>query len=83
MLAVNGLHFVCWINRRVLQTLKLSIVKIIGWRRVGSIWKSVMRMMAKISAGYEPLIEDVLQVVIGGAVLNVAAEPDGLSHFGL
>ena len=78
MLAVNGLHFVCWINCRVLQTLKLSTAKIIGWVRVGRFWKSVMRMMAKISAGYEPLMGNVLQMVIGGAVLNVAAAQKGV-----
>ena len=38
-------------------------------------------MMANISAGYEPLMGDVLQMVMGGAVLNVAAEPEGLSFF--
>ena len=82
MLAVNGLSFVCWMNCRVLQTLKLSIAKIIGWGRVRRIWKSVMRTTANISAGYEPLMGDVLQMVIAGAVLNVAAYPDGLLLFG-
>ena len=38
-----------------------------------------MRMMANLSAGYEPLMVDVLQMVIGGALLNWAAEPEGLS----
>ena len=82
MLAVNGLSFVCWMNCRVLQTLKLSMAKIMGWGRVGSIWKSVMRTMANISAGYEPLVGGVLQMVMGGAVLNVAAESDGLVLLG-
>ena len=82
MLAVNGLSLVCWMNCRVLQTLKLSIAKIIGWGRVERIRKRVMRTMANISAGFEPLMGDVLQMVIGVAVLNVAAEPDGLLYFG-
>ena len=82
MLAVNGLNFLYWMNCKVLQTLKLSIAKIIGWGKVGRIRKSVIRTIANISAGYEPLMGDVLQMVIRGAVLNVAAEPDGLLHFG-
>ena len=82
MLAVNGLSFVFWMKCRVLQALKLFIAKTIGWGRVGRIWKSVMRTMANISAGYELLMGDVLQMVIGGAVLNVAAGPDGLLPFG-
>ena len=41
-----------------------------------------MRMIAKISAEHEPLMEEVLQIVTGGDVLNVAADLDGLSYFG-
>ena len=82
MLAVNGLSFVCWMNCRVLQTLKLSIANIIGWVREGRIWRSLMRTMASIPAGYEPLMGDELQMFIGGAVLKVAADPDGLLLFG-
>ena len=40
-----------------------------------------MRTMANISAGYEPFMGDVLQMVRGGAVVNVAADPDGLFLF--
>ena len=82
MPAVNGLPLVCWMNCTVLQTLKLSIAKIIGWGRVGRIWKSVMRTMANISDGYEPFMGNVLQKVLGGAVLNVAAEHDDPLLFG-
>ena len=78
---MNGFNFVCWINCRVPQTLKLSIARIIGWGRVERICSSVVRMMANISAGYEPLMEDVLRMVVGGGRLNVAADPDGLSFF--
>ena len=82
VLAVNGLSFVCWMNCRVLQTLQLSMAKIMGCGRVGSIWKSVMRTMAPISAGYEPLMGDVLRIVMWGAVLTVAADADGLLLLG-
>ena len=81
LLAVKGLNFVCWMSCRVLQTLKLSMAKIMGWGNVGRERRSAVRMMATISAGYEPLMGDVLQMVMGGAVLNVAAEPEGLSFF--
>ena len=81
LLAVKGLNFVCWMSCRVLHTLKLSMAKIMGWGNVGGERRSVVRMMANVSAGYEPLIADVLQMVMGGAVLNVAAECEGFSFF--
>ena len=81
LLAVKGLNFVCWMSCRVLQTLKLSMEIIMGWGNVGRERRSVVTMMANISAGYEPLMGDVLQMVMGGAVLYVAAEPEGLSFF--
>ena len=81
--AVKGLNCVCWMSCRVLQTIKLSMAKIMGWGNVGRERRSVLRMMANITAGYAPLMGDVLQIVMGRAVLNVAAEPEGLSFFWL
>ena len=81
LLAVKGLNCVCWMSCRVLQTLKLSMAKIMGSGNVGRERRSVVRMMANLCAGYEPLMGDVLQMVMGGALLNVAAEPEGLSFF--
>ena len=59
LLAVKGLNCVCWRSCRVLRTLKLSMAKIIGWGNVGRERGSVVRIMANISAGYEPLMGDV------------------------
>ena len=54
LLAVKGLNYVCWMSCRVLQTLKLSLAKIMGWGNVGGGGTSVVRMIANIPAGYEP-----------------------------
>ena len=35
LLAVKGLHFVCWMSCRVLQTLNVSMQKIRSWGNVG------------------------------------------------
>ena len=53
LLAVKGLNFVCCMSCRVLQTLKLSMAKIMGWGNVGRERRSVVRMMANISAWYD------------------------------
>ena len=58
LLAVKRLNFVCRMSCRVLQKLKLSMANIMGWGNVGRERRSVVRMMANISARYEPLMGD-------------------------
>ena len=51
MLAVKGLYVVCWIIPGVLQTLELSIAKIMGCGRVGRASKRLMPITAKSLLG--------------------------------
>ena len=48
LLAVKGLNFVCWMSCRVLQTLKVSMAKIMGLGNVGRERRGVVRMMSNI-----------------------------------